>query len=283
MSSALLNKEGPYLYGVDGKASKTFETGGVPRSFTLILYGAEDHGIIGSEVNGIVVLDDDNREVLLDRHVQESSGYFGPSARQTAEFERIKAMDWPAFTSFVRGHRRYRGSMPDVVSRKPDEGRAPVSERVVYPVADKPTDPACPYDFGLTTRSQIVEFLKGQRFHGVDRNGFAPSWDIKVRSLDTSGRSRPDVKVDARHDLRWEKMVEADKEGSLFNQACEDGLRQYTDGGFSTYMQDDVDAKFQVEGRSGGHLCLVELGGPGTHLQERRGLARMAGGRGGVR
>lgn len=263
MSSALVHKEGPYLYGAGGKVAKTFETGGAPRSFTLVLYGAEDHGIIGSELNGIAVLDDDNMQVLLKRHVQEASGFSGPSARQRAEFERIRAMDWTAFTDFVRGSSLYQGGMPDIRSPKPDEGRAQVSDRVVYPVADKPTDPACPYDFGLTTRRQIVDFLKKQSFHDLDRDGYAPSWNIKVRDFDETGRSvDPEGKaLKARHDLRWEKKVEADKEGAMFYRACEDCLRQYTEGDFSTYVQDTVDAKFQVEGRSGGHLCLVELEG----------------------
>lgn len=77
--------------------------------FRVILYGAYNAlGLIGSEDNGIAVLDNEKMQVLLDRECCESSGYFGPSAKQTARFWHIVHMPEDAFVKFVNGHPRAR-------------------------------------------------------------------------------------------------------------------------------------------------------------------------------
>ncbi len=274
--SALTSKFGPYHHAEGFKAAKSFETGGEPRRFTLILAGAEERGIIASEANGIVVLDDDNRSVVLDRHLCAGSGYSGPSAAQRSEFERVKAMDWPAFAAFCASNPRYRGGMPDARSPTPDEGRAPVSDRVVFPPGAKVVAEGCPYDFGLSTRREIVGFLQAHDMHEADSHDAALSWNIKVRSFDQTGRGDPGeaAGLDERHDLRWTKLVEADQENAIFDEACQAGLMQYLDGEFNTYLDDEVDAKFTQSGRSGGHLCLTELDGRKLVFQDRVDMHR---------
>jgi len=49
-------------------------------------------GLIGSEHNGIFVLNDTNKTVVLDRHCPIASGYCGPSQSQWDEFARISKM-----------------------------------------------------------------------------------------------------------------------------------------------------------------------------------------------
>ena len=79
------------------------------RTFLLVLYGAFNaFGLIGSERNGIAVLDEDRLAVVLDDHCLESSGYFGPSSRQWREFERLQRLDAERFLAFVRDHPRAR-------------------------------------------------------------------------------------------------------------------------------------------------------------------------------
>ena len=56
---------------------------GTKRKFRLLLYGAYNAcGLIGSEYNGVAVLDEYARNVVADNIAQESSGYFGPSVKQ---------------------------------------------------------------------------------------------------------------------------------------------------------------------------------------------------------
>ena len=95
---------GPYYYAA--REQRTFENG---RTFTLLLSTAYNaYGLIGPEMNGIVVLDDDNMVVVLDQECQEQTGYFGPSERQLKRWSEVLAMDWAAFQQWVNGHKRLR-------------------------------------------------------------------------------------------------------------------------------------------------------------------------------
>ena len=99
---------GPYV-GVTRDRVIKFKTGRKTRNFRVIVFGAYNaFGLIGSEFNGLAVFDEDNRAVLCDRIACESSGYFGPSRAQLAEFDRLAAMDWPGFRDFINAHDRTR-------------------------------------------------------------------------------------------------------------------------------------------------------------------------------
>lgn len=86
---------------------KTVEHAG--QHFRIILYAAYNaFGLVGSEMNGIAVLNEDLRNVVLDGEACIDSGYFGASDRQKARFEEIVKMDWPAFRTWVNSHKRNR-------------------------------------------------------------------------------------------------------------------------------------------------------------------------------
>jgi hypothetical protein len=75
---------GPYV-GVAGDKVIKFDNS---RSFRVLLYGAYNAlGLIGSEYNGIAVLDEDNKTVVADNIEVADSGYFGPTAAQKALFD----------------------------------------------------------------------------------------------------------------------------------------------------------------------------------------------------
>jgi hypothetical protein len=79
------------------------------RTFRVVLYGAYNaFGLIGPENNGIAVLDDDRRAVVLDGHCPQGTGYFGPSDEQIAEFQRICDLSGSDFVDFCNGHRMCR-------------------------------------------------------------------------------------------------------------------------------------------------------------------------------
>jgi hypothetical protein len=95
---------GPYT---SIRAERTIELNG--RKYRLAIYGAFNAmGLIGSECNGIVILDENKRAVLLDEHAKNNSGYFGASQRQVEEFERICRMTPAEFEAFVNSHPRKR-------------------------------------------------------------------------------------------------------------------------------------------------------------------------------
>jgi hypothetical protein len=95
---------GPFM-GVT--KDKVVEKGG--RKFRLVLYGAYNaFGLIGSECNGIAVLDEDRKEVVLDEEAKIPSGYYGPSESQKKRFKEIRTMTWEDFRAWVNAHPRRR-------------------------------------------------------------------------------------------------------------------------------------------------------------------------------
>jgi hypothetical protein len=107
----------PYM-GVQYKKQLAFGN----RQFLVFIASAYNAGgLIGPESNGIVVADDTRRQLVLDQHCKQQSGYFGASAEQIAEFERICAMDWNEFRRFCNGNARSRQHIDEVIPnlRKP--------------------------------------------------------------------------------------------------------------------------------------------------------------------
>lgn len=253
MSSGIKNQIGPYRYADDALGEKSF--GG--RLFKIVIAGAFDAGIVGSECNGIVILDENNESVVLDEHFKEVSGYNGPSARQKAEFKRIMDMDWPEFSKFCRENPRFReNSGSDFHKPKPDKFTPPV-DRVIYPANVKQEGEE--NWFPLDSRREMIEFIlqhdfrpaqKGTRLHSL-------AWNIKVRDFDftenpESAGTTPDPKLDE----EWASYAE--NNASLFWEACEGATANYVEGEFSTPFADDLgDYGFAVSGRNRGWLVLT--------------------------
>lgn len=79
-------------------------------SFRVIVYGAYNaYGLIGTENNGIAVLDENSMQVVLDGHCPQDTGAFGPSEEQTAEWKRICKMGADEFVEFCNSHPSSRG------------------------------------------------------------------------------------------------------------------------------------------------------------------------------
>lgn len=98
---------GPYV-GVSRDEVKTLTDG---RKFRLVLYGAYNaFGLVGSEYNGVVVLDEDNMKVVVDNIARTGSGWYGPTQEQTAVFEALVAAPDSQFIEFVneQDNLRYR-------------------------------------------------------------------------------------------------------------------------------------------------------------------------------
>lgn len=108
MGNAIENGKtvGPYV-GVTKDEIRDFKEHG---KFRLLIYGAYNaHGLIGSECNGICVLDENKKAVLADELVKASTGYFGPSEQQVKTFEDLMNCPWVKFRACVNksGRARY--------------------------------------------------------------------------------------------------------------------------------------------------------------------------------
>ena len=111
MSAGIANQIGPFMYA-DG-ALRTREVEGTV--YKIGIAGAYNaHGLIGSEHNGLFVLDDTNKQVVLDRHAEEHTGYFGPSERQWEVLKHVvKDMSDAEFLHFIHNHPRSRLAQRD--------------------------------------------------------------------------------------------------------------------------------------------------------------------------
>lgn len=96
---------GPYL-GVSCDEIKTLKD---KRKFRLIIYGAYNAlGLIGSECNGIAVLDEDNKEVVCDEMSKADTGYFGPTKEQLKLYDYLMKASDTNFKNIINTHPRAR-------------------------------------------------------------------------------------------------------------------------------------------------------------------------------
>lgn len=182
MSRGIQEQTGRYLHAADARWVKEFENG---RRFIVLIAGAYNAGIIGPEHNGIVVLDDNAEVVVLDQHLPQSNGYFGPSEPQMREAKRIMAMDWKEFTKFCREHPRYREwSLVDAYENTPSVFPGLPTD-VVYPKDTKSDEDL--EKFPLERKDEIIQFLSNHRTH-EDQHVHRLAWDIKADYFDTSGK-----------------------------------------------------------------------------------------------
>ena len=88
---------GPFM-GVD--FDKTVTHG--DRTFRVITYQAYNAlGLIGSENNGVAILDEDKKEVIIDMIAVSHSGYYGVTTKQNEEAERIAGLSWESLVELV--------------------------------------------------------------------------------------------------------------------------------------------------------------------------------------
>lgn len=96
---------GPFM-GVQFDKVKKFRNG---RSFRIVAYQAYNaFGLIGSECNGVAILDEDKKSVVCDEIDKEGSGYYGLSEHQLKTAATIASMDWKQFRVFVNSNPRLR-------------------------------------------------------------------------------------------------------------------------------------------------------------------------------
>lgn len=275
MPSSLTTNIGPYLCYPETIMEKKFDN---DRTFKIAISAAYNAGIIGYEYNGIVIFDEDNRKVVLDLHMQQQSGYYGPSDNQIKELARIMNLDWKPFTSFCKENSHFRGGSPEDFSDIPTHGnplnRAIANNRplgqegpsiLTSDMQKANLDPECSYKFPYTTREDIIVFLANHHGHvpaNYNNGGFCLAWDIKLHgNVDMTGSAYGTFEVEAEYSEQWSSHVEREGE-RIVDMACRDAVDHYTSGEYCPFPGPDEGYKFATAGRSGGHLILTQWDGP---------------------
>lgn len=264
-------RTGKYLHAPDDLLRLGYETGGTPRLFTVLIAQAVETDRIDPEGAGIVVLDEDEGRVLLDRHVPTGDGL-------GEELYRIRGMSWSEFSGFCRTHPRFRGGPPDLVT--PQEVPLPGSRQrqrglnlgsavgaeaaedlrsALMTVADR--DPSCPVRFPARDRDGVIRDLSARVLTVEDPAPFRLGWVLRrPTSPDLSGLGgeRP---VDRSLDLFWEELIERRPE--LLEEAWAGALETLVGGRIATFgAQDEGRYDLRLLGAEEGPvLCLHAFDG----------------------
>lgn len=273
----IANKIANWHYADGFRKDLTFDGG---RSMILVAASAYNAGgMIGSEYNGLVVIDSDNNSIVLEKHLLESSGSAGPSRRQAAEFERIAGMtQWRDFAAWLKSTPGFKGGVPDIDEAYPT---IPTVNAVVLKAARYRTVPGLPgedilpvqlreahdspengYEYPHRTRLDMAAFIAGHTSYRERYRDTHLAWNIKVHGADMSGKVEGgEARIDPALDELWTAHAEA-RYDELFWDACRDGIREYVDGEATTYPgTDQGDFAFETRGRQGGYLVLTEWRG----------------------
>jgi hypothetical protein len=277
-------KTGQYVVGPGEKAEiKRFENG---KSYLVVPYYALNAGgIIGSEYNGVSIIDVDRHGVVTDRLVYNQS----PEKRLDM-VNKIMAMDWSEFANLCTTSKKYRGGFSDLENPENGPGEPNLTNQIMagidvqkndekdirLDVSKKQEENADSEFFKCKTRSEMMTYLLRHSFHHID-NMYSPlafSWDIKVYNFNETGDLGEENHYNINKD-RNEEWAEYLKENeNIFYQACSDALSVFTDYridkslswrplGVDDTPQEFCDLEFSVTGRSGGHLVLTDWDGPG--------------------
>ncbi len=272
-------KIGNYHYSEGNIARLTF---GIDRAITVVQYDAfEAMGLIGSEVNGIAVLDDDNVSVVIDRHMIAAR-----KSAQMEEFERIKAMPWPQLSLFLRTHPRlFPGTAEDLLTgREPARGDlinqarterevtfAPAADIRTQAMRDETAKPDGVYRWPASTRSEMISAIFNHPWHSTNGAfGYALAWDIKAPDFDGNGATH-EFSPDGAFTTLWKALIE--KDDHLFWDVCAEAVSPYVDGMVQSWPgDDDGDWSFRTEGRSGGWLVLSKWRNHRMEFSSAQGL-----------
>jgi len=216
----LSNRTGPYLHAPDDLLRLGYETGGTPRLFTILIASATEKDRIDPEGAGIVILDEDEGRVLLDRHVGEQG------RRPGDELYRIGSMGWAEFSGFCRSHPRFRGGPADILtphdtplpgSRRRQDRLGPGALSITSPksadlrsalmmLADQ--DPTCRVRFPERDRDGVIRDLTDHIQRTADPLPYRLGWSLAAPTapdLSGLGGDRP---VDRSLDLLWDEMTQ---------------------------------------------------------------------------
>ena len=96
---------GQYM-GIRRKVTRTVKG----QTYTMAIYGAYNAlGLIGSEYNGIVVVNETKKCVVTDNVEKTDSGWFGATARQVETFDKLAKLRGDAFIKAIKATANFRG------------------------------------------------------------------------------------------------------------------------------------------------------------------------------
>lgn len=251
-----------YLHGPDDVAHLSFQTGGVPRSFSVLQYSATEHSEIDFKADGLAIIDNDYMAIVLDQHLQ------GAPDAQARDLLQIRKLTWDEFSTFCVEHPRYRSKASDMTQACPDSGvlvnqirrgvlHAPTDENDLRSpsMVEANAQADCPYQFPATTRQGMIKHIMDHDFikdeDGVCRIAWECHFDSQVPATGGSDESN----------LAWLQYYEGNPE--IFYHIAGALLEPYFIGLIGTWPDTDKGRyNFKTAGvLNADTLCLSEIDG----------------------
>jgi len=213
-----LHRTGPYLHAPDDVSRLSFETGGTPRVFTLLVASAVETDRIDLNAGGLAILDEDEGCVVLDRHMGQDPAKCGD------EFYRIRSLGWADFSGFCRSHARFRGQSADIrdqldqplpgsrrrQSTRADGGPISLEARSGDLRSDRMIHAAQTADHALfprTNRMQAIEDLSDAQLTRAAHGLHVMSWTLRFPDMLDTGGLQGKHPVDRALDPAWSEVL----------------------------------------------------------------------------
>lgn len=266
---------GPYLHRPQDCAHLRFESAGeTPRSFTVII----SEGLVknGETIkrNGLAILDNDNRCVVIDREYSQIDPSRGPSRQQSMALELMKDLGWREFAAYCGSRKTYRKNVSDLRNEIPDCGNREnqirlglldsreIDNRSDF-VRQINAEPDLPYSFPRASRSAMISEIMGHEVyrgaHGAESH---LAWDVRMNfRWNQSGKlAVPKAEIEPEFDKQWSKQVRSDE--SIFQRASEASLAPYLSTPFLAFdAENGIAANLEVAGRNAGFVVMSDFGG----------------------
>lgn len=289
-------KTGKYLHRPEDIAFISFDTlDDAPRVFAAVKAlgrqapEAPEH--IDFSVNGVAIIDVDNRNVVADRicHKEDAAALgdlAGPDGHgprhQNFVFTMIATMpdkrDWKSFASFCCNLETFRSQAPDLACTPlpslPDPGNRPVQEHFgLLDPLDR--DLRCdilrglhaaddvPYSFPRRNRDQMVADIIGHH-HYANEQGVHIAWDIRMkgkwdRSAAPENMRDPSVAEDVDRNLETDWLAHLDDNPELIIEAGREAMRPYVDAPFNPLDCENTTCKLEMSGQRNSHIILTRM------------------------
>lgn len=187
------------------------------RTFRVVLYGAYNAmGLVGTESNGIAVLDEDRMQVVLDGHHSEESGAFGPTEFQVCEWRRICGLSAEEFVEFCNTHNMSREqiSLESKVNRKPSFNVGRFINLATTPVA-----------YNESAKREFLRVAKQMAIHLASHMGLnEDQYDVRVNKAGIAVSGEVTLHTD-RHYIQFSQS----RPGSFLVRSCK-GRKDFTGG-----------------------------------------------------
>lgn len=279
MSQPQFVQTGPYLHAAADRWTKVFKQPGRlgTRTFTVLIAvgcrsgndgadprrgGDARHGAVDLDGNGVVVLDADNLEVVIDQMERAAPDVPTPTAEQRALAGKILRAPWGEFAAEIALHPRYRDSL----ETGPVQWVQPIDDnRLVLSAATVAAQRTGGVDLVAVRRLEILDELMAHEVHR-ERNGPAMlAWAVATCDYDTSGKGWPQIAVDPAFDEAWAayraETLARNPGASLHTLLQDDAMHCYLRGDYATHAGTDRGHyQFGTQG-DGGWLVLGAVKG----------------------